>query len=83
MSVCCDKENSVLSFDLKNNLKNRLLFGEYYEKKLLELLDENNLNFKNVSVEDPMCFYDFLRQDTKTAVIIELKSIINKMIKIL
>jgi len=77
MSVCCDKENSVLSFDLKNNLKNRLLFGEYYEKKLLELLDENNLNFKNVSVEDPMCFYDFLRQDTKIAVIIELKSIIN------
>jgi len=68
---------NILSLDLKNNLKNRLLFGEYYEKKLLELLDENNLNFKNVSVEDPMCFYDFLRQDTKTPVIIELKSIIN------
>jgi hypothetical protein len=66
-----------LSLDLKNNLSNRLKFGAYYENKLLELLNDNNLNFKNVSVEDPMCFYDFLRQDTKTPVILELKSIIN------
>ena len=66
-----------LSFDLKGNIKNRLIFGAYYENKLLDLFDKNNLNFKNVSVEDKMCFYDFLRQDTKTPVIIELKSIIN------
>jgi len=66
-----------LDFNLKGNINNRLKFGAYYEEILLKLLDENNLNFKNVSVEDPMCFYDFLRQDTKTPVILELKSIIN------
>jgi len=68
---------SILSFDLKNNINNRLKFGAYYEEILLKLLNENNLNFKNVSIEDPTCFYDFLRNDTKTPVILELKSIIN------
>ena len=66
-----------LDFNLKGNIKNRLLFGAYYERKLLELLDENNLNFKNISVENPMNWYDFLRNDTKIPVILELKSIIN------
>jgi len=62
---------------LKNNINNRLKFGAYYEEILLKLLNENNLNFKNVSVESPMNWYDFLRNDTKIPVIIELKSIIN------
>jgi hypothetical protein len=70
-------KNEILDFNLKNNINNRLIFGAYYENKLLELLDKNNLNFKNVSVEDKMCWYDFLRNDTKTPVILELKSIIN------
>ena len=68
---------SILSFDLKNNLSNRLKFGAYYEEILLKLLDENNLNFKNISNENPMYWYDFLRNDTKIPVILELKSIIN------
>jgi len=66
-----------LSLDLKNNLSNRLKFGAYYEEILLKLLDENNLNFKNISNENPMYWYDFLRNDTKIPVILELKSIIN------
>jgi len=66
-----------LDFNLKNNINNRLKFGAYYEEILLKLLNENNLNFKNVSVESPMNWYDFLRNDTKIPVIIELKSIIN------
>ena len=70
-------KNEILDFNLKNNINNRLKFGAYYENKLLDLFDKNNLNFKNVSVESPMNWYDFLRNDTKIPVIIELKSIIN------
>lgn len=70
-------EIGLFDFTINNTFENRLKFGAYYENKLLELLDKYDLNFKNVSIDNPMNWYDFLRNDTKTPVILELKSIIN------
>jgi len=74
-----DKDNiGLFDFTTNNTFENRLKFGLYYEKVLLAFLDKYDLNFKNVSIDKPKSFYDFLRFDIRNKpIILELKSIVN------
>jgi len=64
----------ILDFNTKI-LTNRIAFGSYYEKKLLEYFNENELYIKNVSFNKPFCWYDFIKIKGDDEKIIELKSI--------
>jgi len=64
----------TLDFNLKI-LNNRIVFGSYFEKKLLDYFDENELNIKNVSLNKPYIWYDFIKISKDCIKIIELKSI--------
>ena len=64
----------ILDFNLKI-LNNRIVFGSYFEKKLLDYFDENELNIKNVSLNKPYIWYDFIKISKDCIKIIELKSI--------
>jgi len=66
----------TLDFNLKI-LTNRIAFGSYYEKKLLDYFNKNELNIKNVSLNKPYCWYDFIKISKDCIKIIELKSIQN------
>ena len=66
----------ILDFNLKI-LSNRIAFGQYFEKKLLDYFDENELNIKNVSLNKPYIWYDFIKISKDCIKIIELKSIQN------
>jgi len=71
-------EIGLFDFTTNNTFENRLKFGLYYEKVLLAFLDKYDLNFKNVSIDKPKSFYDFLRFDIRNKpIILELKSIVN------
>jgi hypothetical protein len=64
----------MLNFNLKI-LTNRIAFGQYFENKLLEYFDKNNLNIKNISLNKPYCWYDYVKVSKDCIKIIELKSI--------
>ena len=64
----------ILDFNLKI-LKNRIAFGSYFENKLLDYFNKNELNIKNVSLNKPYCWYDFIKISKDCIKIIELKSI--------
>ena len=66
----------ILDFNLKI-LSNRIAFGQYFENKLLNYFNKNELNIKNVSLKKPYCWYDFIKISKDCIKIIELKSIQN------
>jgi len=64
----------TLDFNLKI-LKNRIAFGQYFENKLLDYFEKNELNIKCVSLNKPYSWYDYVKISKDCIKIIELKSI--------
>ena len=64
----------ILDFNLKIQ-KNRIAFGQYFENKLLDYFEKNELNIKCISLNKPYCWYDFIKTSKDSIKIIELKSI--------